>query len=104
MLSMIYLRPYFFVNFVVDKRQSLSLLKFFYFSIPEIPCLADVPYLSVDNFHPDLESKLHELLENEGRVLERAPAQISEIQERPGSVLITWAEVRMTLNNFMSEI
>ncbi|XP_022315438.2 cytokine receptor-like factor 3 [Crassostrea virginica] len=62
-------------------------------SIPEIPCLADVPYLSVDNFHPDLESKLHELFENEGRVLERAPAQISEIQERPGSLLITWAEV-----------
>ena len=93
---MIYLRPYFFVNFVVHKRQSLSLLEFFHFSIPEIPCLADVPYLSVDNFHPDLESKLHELLENEGRVLERAPAQISEIQERPGSLLITWAEVRMT--------
>lgn len=69
---------------------------FIYFSIPEIPCLADVPYLSVDNFHPDLESKLHELFENEGRVLERAPAQISEIQERPGSLLITWAEVRMT--------
>lgn len=62
-------------------------------SVPEIPCLADVPYLSVDNFYPDLEKKLHKLFENEGRVLERAPAQISEIEERPGSLLITWAEV-----------
>ncbi|XP_048758482.2 cytokine receptor-like factor 3 isoform X3 [Ostrea edulis] len=62
-------------------------------SVPEIPCLADVPYLSVDNFHCDLERKLNQLFENEGRVLERAPAQISDIEERPGSLLITWAEV-----------
>ncbi|XP_061180926.1 cytokine receptor-like factor 3 [Saccostrea echinata] len=62
-------------------------------SVPEIPSLADVSYLSVDSFHPDLENKLHQLFENEGRVLERAPAQISEIEERPGSLLITWTEV-----------
>lgn len=81
------------INF--NEKWRKHFFEFFFFSVPEIPCLADVPYLSVDNFHPDLEKKLHKLFQNEGRVLERAPAQVLEIEERPGSLLITWAEVRL---------
>ncbi|KAK3575847.1 hypothetical protein CHS0354_008029 [Potamilus streckersoni] len=61
-------------------------------SLPEIPCLCDVAQLTVkvSNGLPD---QLCLLLQKEGRVIERAPVQISDVEPMPGSLLIRWAEV-----------
>ncbi len=70
-------------------------------SLPEVPPLSDVPCIFVDL--PDaamqhIESELSEY----GRVLARAPVQITEIADRPGGLLVKWAEVNY--HNLIKEL
>ena len=65
---------------------------FFFSSLPEVPPLSEVPCIFVDL--PDAALlHLQEEVNDYGRVLARAPVQISEASERPGGLLIKWAEV-----------
>ena len=32
-------------------------------------------------------------MSNDGRIFERAPVQITEVEERPGALLVKWEEV-----------
>lgn len=61
-------------------------------SIPEVPCLPDVPYISIE-LSSELETKLAEYIDMEGRVIERAPVQITDIVEKPGALTVKWSEV-----------
>ncbi|KAJ8318373.1 hypothetical protein KUTeg_003464 [Tegillarca granosa] len=61
-------------------------------SLPEVPSLYDVPYISLE-LTKGLDDKLSELINEEGKILERAPVQITDIEEGPGSLTIRWSEV-----------
>ena len=63
-----------------------------YFSIPEVPSLPDVPYITIE-VSSELDEKLAEFIGQEGRILERAPVQIIDIIERPGGLTVKWSEV-----------
>lgn len=60
--------------------------------LPEVPSLSEVAYLSVD-FDAGLSERLHELIGEEGRVYDHAPVQITDIEERPGALLVKWEEL-----------
>ncbi|KAL4240854.1 Cytokine receptor-like factor 3 [Mactra antiquata] len=60
--------------------------------LPEVPNLGDVAFLCVD-FHVGLTDRLQELIHIEGKIYDRAPVQICDIIERPGALLVKWAEV-----------
>ena len=61
-------------------------------SIPEVPSLPDVPYISIE-VSSELEKHLAEFIDLEGRIIERAPILITDIIERPGGLIVKWAEV-----------
>jgi hypothetical protein len=54
--------------------------------------LPDVPYISIE-VSSELEKHLAELIDLEGRIIERAPILITDIIERPGGLIVKWAEV-----------
>lgn len=60
--------------------------------MPEVPSLGDVAFLCVD-FHAGLTERLQELIRMEGKIYDRAPVQITEVEERPGAILVKWEEV-----------
>ncbi|KAK3091864.1 hypothetical protein FSP39_023226 [Pinctada imbricata] len=66
--------------------------------ILESPSLSDVPYISAD-VREGLSERVAELITKEGRVVERAPVQISDIIERPGGLLVKWMEVEEELED-----
>lgn len=68
------------------------------YSIPEIPSLPDVPYISIE-LSSELEAKLSEYIDMEGRVIERAPIQITDIIEKPGALTVKWTEVGKVWNS-----
>ena len=73
--------------------KSLGCIPSFFSSLPEVPPLSEVPCIFVDL--PDAALlHLQEEVNDYGRVLARAPVQISEASERPGGLLIKWAEVQ----------
>ncbi|XP_071129117.1 cytokine receptor-like factor 3 [Mytilus edulis] len=61
-------------------------------SIPEVPSLPDVPYITIE-VSSELDEKLAEFISQEGRILERAPVQIIDIIERPGGLTVKWSEI-----------
>ncbi len=77
------------LNFVL--RQNILLFSLS-FSLPEVPPLPEVSCVFVDLPDAALQH-LQEELNDYGRVLARAPVQITEVSERPGGLLIKWAEV-----------
>ncbi|XP_045214073.2 cytokine receptor-like factor 3 [Mercenaria mercenaria] len=60
--------------------------------LPEVPCLSEVAFISVD-FNDGLSERFHDLIEEEGRIYDRAPVQIIDVEERPGALLVKWEEV-----------
>ena len=36
-------------------------------------------------------------MSNDGRIFERAPVQITEVEERPGVLLVKWEEVNIVI-------
>nr|CAH7718676.1 unnamed protein product [Callosobruchus chinensis] len=68
-------------------------------SLPEVPQLKEVPYIS---FHccESSENEAKSILENFGEVSRIAPAQITQMTEKPGAIMVEWQivenEERMT--------
>lgn len=61
-------------------------------SLPEVPPLSEVACIYVET--PEvLRQQLLTDVSDYGRVIARAPVQIASITERPGSLVIRWAEV-----------
>lgn len=61
-------------------------------SVPAVPTLSDVAMISVVMSNT-LQDKIGQLVSCEGHVWERAPVQIDEAIEQPGSLLVKWSEV-----------
>ena len=57
-----------------------------------MPSLSEVPYITTD-FSEDLYNEIQSLIAGHGKIFERAPVQITEIEERPGALLVKWEEV-----------
>ncbi|CAG5119599.1 unnamed protein product, partial [Candidula unifasciata] len=66
------------------KTKSLS-------SVPAIPSPAEVACVNVV-LNPDFHAQLEAVISLEGKVLARAPVQITDIIEKPGSLLVQWCE------------
>lgn len=64
-----------------------------HFSFPELPSPSEVACFTVET-SPDLQEQLVSLVEEEARVLKRAPVQILHTDEKPGGVTVHWGEVR----------
>lgn len=64
----------------------------FFFSLPEVPTLVDVPCLSAQ-----LDDSLLTIVKSEifkhGTVASRPPVQIEELIEKPGGILVRWCKV-----------
>ncbi|KAL3279931.1 hypothetical protein HHI36_017437 [Cryptolaemus montrouzieri] len=58
-------------------------------SLPEVPALKEVPYISFD-FDDSCESDLADILSNYGNVTRIAPIQICQMTEKPGAILVEW--------------
>ena len=57
-----------------------------------MPTLSEVAYVDAV-FTDGLSQHVAVLLEDEGRLFDRAPVQVIETIERPGAILVTWEEV-----------
>ena len=57
--------------------------------------LADVACISIElpRDEENAETQLVEAIKEYGRVITHAPVQITEMQERPGGMLVKWMEV-----------
>ncbi|CAH1155075.1 unnamed protein product [Phaedon cochleariae] len=68
-------------------------------SLPEVPELKEVPYLSF-HYEACTEANITDVLSQFGEVYRIAPIQITECSEKPGAILIEWKsndnEERMT--------
>ena len=51
-----------------------------------------MPYISIE-VSSELETHLAEFIDLEGIIIERPPIQITDIIERPGGLIVKWAEV-----------
>ena len=61
-------------------------------SLPEVPALSEVPCIYLET--PEvLRRQLLTDVGDYGRIISRAPVQISSVVERPGSWVLKWAEV-----------
>ena len=72
--------------------KSIIVYYYFTFRLPEVPSLSEVPYITTD-LTDDLYKEIQSLVSNDGRIFERAPVQITEVEERPGALLVKWEEV-----------
>ncbi len=75
--------------------------------LPDVPRLSEVACIQVDLPHDEaseIEQDLVQAIQQYGHILERAPLQISEIEERPGGVLLRWAEVSLQIYSMSREI
>ncbi|GFO09750.1 cytokine receptor-like factor 3 [Plakobranchus ocellatus] len=80
------------VNFKEDpKTKALG-------SVPAIPDSAEVACVNV-SLSPDLRRQLEEAIALEGKVLAHAPVQITDVIEKPGSLLVQWAEEDLNPTN-----
>ncbi|KAJ3664620.1 hypothetical protein Zmor_000174 [Zophobas morio] len=61
-------------------------------SLPEIPELKEVPFISFQ-CEPSVESELLDMCSQFGEVFKIAPVQISQTVERPGAILVEWQSV-----------
>uniref|UniRef100_A0A3Q3EF36 Cytokine receptor-like factor 3 n=1 Tax=Labrus bergylta TaxID=56723 RepID=A0A3Q3EF36_9LABR len=61
-------------------------------SLPEVPALVDVPCVSAQ-LDDSVLGLLRERVSRHGSVSSHPPAQIDELQERPGSILVRWCKV-----------
>ncbi|XP_005101005.1 cytokine receptor-like factor 3 [Aplysia californica] len=61
-------------------------------SVPAIPTPSEVACVNVVLSH-DIEKYIESTVLSEGRILARAPVQISEVIEKPGGLLVNWSEI-----------
>ncbi|XP_059174464.1 cytokine receptor-like factor 3 [Physella acuta] len=60
-------------------------------SVPAIPSLAEVACVNV-SLSPDFQKQMEAVISLEGKVMARAPVQIIDAIEKPGSLLLQWAD------------
>lgn len=60
-------------------------------SVPAIPCPSEVACVNV-SLSPDFQKQMESVIAMEGKVMARAPVQIIDAIEKPGSLLIQWAD------------
>lgn len=72
------------------------------FSVPAIPSLAEVACVNV-SLSPDFQKQMEAVISLEGKVMARAPVQIIDAIEKPGSLLLQWADevTLLALNYFL---
>jgi len=61
--------------------------------LPAIPALEEVPHISFQSKASFLHSQLEESIMNLGSVSQMGPVQITQMEEKPGALLISWEEV-----------
>lgn len=66
----------------------------FHSSLPAVPPLEEVPYVSFQCDISSIEEQFRTNLQSLGRISRMGPVQITEMDEKPGALLIHWEEVR----------
>ncbi|XP_072393879.1 cytokine receptor-like factor 3 [Diabrotica undecimpunctata] len=61
-------------------------------TLPEVPELKEVPYISF-SYEPSLEIEIVDKLSELGDIYKIPPVQIAELTEKPGAVLVEWKVV-----------
>ena len=82
------------MNQEIVKMVKIFYISFFFISavsLPAIPESAEVACINV-SWTPDLRQQLEDAISLEGKVLAHAPVQITEVIEKPGSLLVQWGE------------
>lgn len=64
--------------------------------MPEVPSLSEVAFISV-NFEEGVVERFQDLIADEGSISDHAPVHITEVEERPGALLVHWEEVTHSL-------
>ena len=72
-------------------------------SLPEVPSLWDTACICVDlpRDDEDVRCQLIEAVNDYGRVMSRAPVQITDISQRPAALLLHWAQVTTTVTTLL---
>lgn len=65
---------------------------FFQFRVPEVPSLHEVAFIDV-TFRDDDSNSIREVIGGLCEISDRPPVHISDIEERPGALLVKWEEV-----------
>ena len=83
-------------RYICQNHDVANLFYYFTSRLPEVPSLSEVPYITTD-LTDDLYKEIQSLVSNDGRIFERAPVQITEVEERPGALLVKWEEVSIVI-------
>lgn len=66
-------------------------------SLPAVPQLEEVPYVSFQCNFASLEEQIGKSVQSLGRVSRMGPVQITQMDEKPGALLLHWEEVSILL-------
>jgi hypothetical protein len=62
-------------------------------SLPAVPNLEEVPDISFQCPVESVRSELEQTLSHLGQVSKMGPVQVTEVDEKPGALLVRWEEV-----------
>ena len=62
-------------------------------SLPAVPNLEEVPDVSFQCPVETIRAELERTLAGVGRVSRMGPVQVTEVEEKPGALLVRWEEV-----------
>lgn len=62
-------------------------------SLPAVPSLEEVPDISFQCPVESVRVKLQQTLSGVGKVSRMGPVQVTEVDEKPGALLVRWEEV-----------
>jgi hypothetical protein len=71
-------------------------------SLPAVPNLEEVPDVSFQCPVESIRAELERTLARVGRVSRMGPVQVTEVEEKPGALLVRWEEVSRVFNLFLS--
>lgn len=63
------------------------------FSLPAVPSLEEVPDVSFQCPMESVSVKVEQTLSGVGAVSRMGPVQVTEVDEKPGALLVRWEEV-----------
>jgi len=69
-------------------------------SLPAVPNLEEVPDVSFQCPVESIRAELERTLTGVGRVSRMGPVQVTEVEEKPGALLVRWEEVWHVFNLF----
>lgn len=68
-------------------------LKFDASSLPAVPTLEEVPDISFQCAMESVSVKVEQTLSGVGAVSRMGPVQVTDVDEKPGALLVRWEEV-----------